>query len=71
MKKIFYTPAEIMRRNPVLYNAGWSAQSIGYLFKLKLVNGERRSRFALIDEDDVLRIFYFRFPKFVQAPPVA
>lgn len=64
-KKILYTPAEIINRNPRLRQV-WNAQYIGYLFKLQLVNGERRSRYALIDEDDVLRLFYFRFPKYVQ-----
>lgn len=63
--KILYTPTEIINRNPRLRKV-WDAQQIGYLFKLQLVNGERRSRYALLDEDDVLRLFYFRFPKYVQ-----
>ena len=62
---MLYTPTEIIKRNPRLRTV-WSAQEIGYLFKLQLVNGERRSRYALVDEDDVLRLFYFRFPKYVQ-----
>jgi hypothetical protein len=62
---MLYTPTEIIKRNPRLRTV-WSAQEIGYLFKLQLVNGERRSRYALVDEDDVLRLFYFRFPKMMQ-----
>ena len=64
-KKILYTPTEIIKRNPRLQMV-WNAQQIGYLFNLQLVNGERRSRYALVDEDDVLRLFYFRFPKMMQ-----
>ena len=63
--KILYTPTEIINRNPRLRQV-WTAQEIGYLFKLQLVNGERRSRYALIDEDEVLRLFYYRFPKYMQ-----
>lgn len=65
MKKILYTPSEIINRNPILKKVNWTAQSIGYLFKLQLVKGERRSRFSLIDEDDVLKIFYTHFPSFI------
>ena len=64
-QNILYTPTEIITRNPRLKKV-WTAQDIGYLFKLQLVDGERRSRYALLNEDDVLRLFYFRFPKFVQ-----
>ena len=64
-QKILYTPSEIISRNPCLRKV-WNAQQIGYLFNLQLVNGERRSRYALLDEDDVLRLFYFRFPKYLQ-----
>lgn len=64
-KKILYTPTEIINRNPRLRQV-WTAQEIGYLFKLQLVSGERRSRYALIDEDEVLRLFYYRFPKYMQ-----
>lgn len=63
--KILYTPTEIINRNPRLRQV-WNAQQIGYLFKLQLVNGERRSRYSLVDEDDVLRLFFFRFPSLAQ-----
>lgn len=65
MKTILYTPAEIIIRNPVLKRAKWTAQSIGYLFKLQLVRGEKRSRFNLIDENDVMKLFYFSFPEYL------
>lgn len=66
---LLFTPAEIIRRNPFLKKK-WTAQSIGYLFKLQIVKGVRKSRFALVDESDVLKIFFFSFPSFLQGLPV-
>ena len=65
MKTILYTPAEIIIRNPILKRVKWTAQSIGYLFKLQLVRGEKRSRFNLIGETDVMKLFYFTFPQYL------
>ena len=65
MKTIFYTPKEIIERNPILSRAKWTAQSIGYLFKLQLVRGQKTSRVNLIDENDVMKLFYFSFPEYL------
>lgn len=65
MKTIFYTPKEIIERNPILSRVQWTAQSIGYLFKLQLVRGKKTSRVNLIDETDVMKLFYFTFPEYL------
>lgn len=62
MEASLYTPAEIVQRNPILLKRDWTAQNIGYLFKLQLVDGVRKSRCAYIDEVSVLRLFYSHFP---------
>lgn len=63
---MLYTPLEIIQRNPILKKKNWTAQTIGYLFKYQLISGKKTSRYALINEDDVLRLFYFRFPSLMQ-----
>lgn len=60
-QKFLYTPAEIIQRNPKLARV-WNAQQIGYLFLLQLVSGRKNKHNTLLDEDDVLRVFFFRFP---------
>ncbi len=70
MKNILYTPSEIIERNPVLKKKNWTAQKVGQLFAMQLVSGTR-GRVALIDENDVLRIFYFAFPSLMQGTRVS
>lgn len=59
--KFLYTPTEILSRNPKLAKV-WNARDIGYLFMLKLVAGRKTKHNTVLDEDDVLRVFFFRFP---------
>lgn len=59
--KLLYTPAEIISRNPKVAQV-WNAQQVGYLLHLKLVAGRKTKHNTLLDEDDVLRIFFYRFP---------
>lgn len=66
----FFTCTEILRRNPIL-SKRWTPQSIGYLFKLQIVSGIKKARYNLINEDDVLKIFYFSFPSLLHPSPVA
>lgn len=68
--QMYYTPTEIITRNPIL-KKHWTAADVGYLFKLQIVRGEKKSRYTLLDEVDVLRIFYFSFPELLQHSPVA
>jgi len=70
MKTMYYTPTEIIQRNPVLSAKGWTPQNIGQLLAMQLINGTK-GRVALIDEDDVLRLFYSRFPKLLHPTPLA
>lgn len=69
-KKTLYTATEIVKRNPLI-KSKWTAADIGYLFKMQIVKGEKRQRYNLINEDDVLRIFYISFPSFIHHLPVA
>ena len=69
-EKKYYTPSEILRRNPILKKR-WTAQTIGYLFKYQIVKGIKKARYNLIDEDSVLKIFYFSFPSLLHPSPVA
>ena len=60
-QKFLYTPSEIISRNPRLAKV-WNVRDIGYLYMLKLVAGRKTKHNTMLDEEDVLRIFYFRFP---------
>ncbi len=66
--KFLYTPTEILERHPNIRQV-WNAQQLGYLFNLKLVAGRKNKHCTLLDEDDVLRIFFFRFPSLGGNPP--
>lgn len=70
MKTPLYTPSEIVERNPILRRMNWTAQRIGQLFVMQLVSGIK-GRYALIDENSVLRLFYSHFPNLMQTTPVA
>ena len=48
----------------------WTAQRIGQLFVMQLVSGIK-GRYALIDENSVLRLFYSHFPNLMQTTPLA
>lgn len=60
-KNKYFTPSEILERNKILQGF-WTAADIGYLFKLQLVSGYKSSRYTFINEDDVLRIYYYIRP---------
>jgi len=70
MKTPLYTPSEIVERNPILRRMNWTAQRIGQLFVMQLVSGVK-GRYALIDENSVLRLFYSHFPNLMQTTPLA
>lgn len=70
MEKLLYTPSEIIQRNPVLSKKNWTAQRVGQLFAMQLVSGVNAGRVVLIDEDDVLRLFFFRFPSLMHPTPL-
>lgn len=71
MKVMLYTPSEIVERNPILKLKNWTAQRLGQLLAMELVSGKKGGRVALIDEQDVLRLFYTNFPKLLQTTPLA
>lgn len=62
MEGNFYTPTEIVNRNPILLQRNWTAQNIGYLYNCHLLNGIRKSRCTYLDEASVLRLFFINFP---------
>lgn len=70
MKAILYTPSEIVERNPILAKMQWTAQRIGQLLSMQLISG-KKGRYALIDENSVLRLFYSHFPNLMQTTPFA
>ena len=70
MKTPLYTPSEIVERNPILRRKNWTAQRIGQLLVMQLVSGVK-GRYALIDENSVLRLFYSHFPNLMQTTPLA
>lgn len=57
MSNGYYTPTEILDRNPRLRKF-WNAQKIGYLFMLKLVSGKRlgAKKGCEVSESDVLKM---------------
>ena len=71
MKVMLYTPSEIVERNPILKLKNWTAQRLGQLLAMELVSGKKGGCVALIDEQDVLRLFYTNFPKLLQTTPLA
>lgn len=68
--KELYTAAEIVRRNPIILKY-WTAADVGYLFKMQIVHGLKKTRSNLINETDVLKIFYLTFPRLMHPLPVA
>lgn len=60
----FQTPGEIVKNYPILKKANWTANAIGYLYKMQLIDGFKRYGHAIVDPADVLRLFYFRFPQY-------
>jgi len=64
MKDIYkmLMPGEIIKKYPVVRQVQWTANDIGVLYKMRLVDGFRRCGRTYVHPDDVLRLLYFRFP---------
>lgn len=52
-------PSEIVKEHPGI-SKHWTANDLGYLFKLKLIRGKRKERKNYIEERDIIRLFSSR-----------
>lgn len=59
VKSDFMTPGELLEKNPFLKKI-WTAGDIGYLLRLKLVNGKKFLRSCWVSESEVIELYRWK-----------
>lgn len=56
-------PKQILKDHPEIAKAGYTAQDLGYLFRLGIVSGQKITREIVVNEKEVLKWFKNRIVK--------
>lgn len=60
IKNDWFTPSQILERNPKIKNF-YSAQKLGYLLMCQVISGKKLTRGCLISESSLLNFLSWRF----------